>query len=130
MYRLHEESTPALKTPHVLHAGGEPLQEDNAAVLECQNCRRTCKRISWVPEYEIEMCDTCRDEAMVLDQSMELPCAARLELANQCASVKEFSEAFRTHMITCVNCSIERKAVQGDRVPLSPAPTLFEGKVA
>ena len=110
----------------------EVPSNENAGVLECQNCQRTCTCITWIPEYEISMCDTCRDEVMLArqKQSGEPVCRARLEIANHCACLDEFRVALRSHSIVCVTCGSGSKTVQSDRLSLNQAIIRREGKVA
>jgi hypothetical protein len=36
------------------------------AVLQCENCRCTCERVTRVPEFDYMGCDECMEEALAV----------------------------------------------------------------
>jgi hypothetical protein len=43
----------------------DPPVTFSVAVNLCENCRQSCEQLFPVPEYDLAMCETCRDEAQV-----------------------------------------------------------------
>src|SRR5262249_54784261 len=121
-----------IRTLHELPPG------ECAAILECRNCRQSCVRLTFVPEYEIEMCDTCLDEAnaALAQEKVEggswSVCLSRFGIAQGCSSTDEFRRLLKAHQAECVVCSSTRKTVISDRSALgTPAAVCCEqGRVA
>src|SRR5689334_1022924 len=114
---------------HAIRVWGDLPETESAAVLECQNCGKTCTSLTWVPEFEAEMCDTCRDESMieVAKDPQDLRCAGRITAANESANHDEFRAALRAHVAECERCGSTKATVVSDRLVLSaPAAVCCE----
>ena len=99
------------------------LPDFNEYANACQNCGKTCERLTFIPEFEYMGCDDCVAEALAVvadKQSTQIrpweACPARLALANECSTVSEFRQALRTHAAGCAVCG-DRKTIQSDHSP-------------
>ena len=94
---------------------------ESAAVNECDNCHRTCERLSHIPEWDFMACDDCMDEcAAILEQERED--AARLENCEHSRILIEEhedpdDECVRVfEEITCRDCGVELVERKGELV--------------
>ena len=53
-------------TAHMRRVWDGPDADDatySAAVHYCENCRESCDRLTWIPEFNFSACDRCAEEA-------------------------------------------------------------------
>ncbi|HKD45155.1 MAG TPA: hypothetical protein VKD24_05815 [Candidatus Angelobacter sp.] len=71
------------------------------AVHECQNCGKTCERLTWLEGWNFNACETCAEEAAAEDARE----AAQLFCKNCFTDVEDASELTRASV--CPGCAAE-----------------------